>query len=309
MEEAALSESSASGWGCGHILLLSFLSYLLFALCSRARHSSESFVEGWRGTKFWKSFGEYFDSQIILDVNKVREDGSLTATPADRLDAEKRYVFALYPHHAMSVGHLLSFTDANGFSKKVFAGQRRHAMATPLFLIPFVRELCLRYGGVDVGRPTFEKMMKEGISMFVLPGGETEQVMAQYQREEIFIRHRKGFVRLAVKYGFSVVPIYCFGEADVYNTSSALLSFRKWLVRNLRIGLPLVYGRWGLLPYKVPFRFVVGQPIDPSSSTFASLSEEERVDAVHSAYISGLQHIFDKYKADCGAADRNLYLH
>jgi hypothetical protein len=55
--------------------------------------------------------------------------------------------------------------------------------------------------------------------MGVLVGGEHEQMTAKPGRHEIFIKKRKGFIKLALEYGVPIVPAYAFGETDLYYRS------------------------------------------------------------------------------------------
>ena len=142
--------------------------------------------------------------------------------------------------------------------------------------------------------------------MFVLPGGEHEQIIAQYGKEDLFLLRRKGFVRLAIKHSFKIVPIYCFGESRTYFTFSLFLSFRKWMVDTLRVGVPLVWGQWGLLPHKVKLTFVVGQPVDPREERFEGMEGEELVDAVHAEYVRELEGVFERNKERCGMKESKL---
>jgi hypothetical protein len=43
--------------------------------------------------------------------------------------------------------------------------------ASPMFYIPLGRELCLWMGGVDASRSTGDKVLEEGNSIVVYPGG------------------------------------------------------------------------------------------------------------------------------------------
>ena len=47
------------------------------------------------------------------------------------------------------------------------------------------------------------------------PGGIAEMFHTQDAHETVFLRHRKGFVKLAIQHGVPLVPGYCFGNTAV----------------------------------------------------------------------------------------------
>lgn len=59
-----------------------------------------------------------------------------------------------------------------------------------------MRELSLWSGCVDARRSVAEKLLKQGESLMVLPGGEAEQIMTVRGQELLYIKERKGFIRL-----------------------------------------------------------------------------------------------------------------
>jgi hypothetical protein len=73
----------------------------------------------------------------------------------------------------------------------------------------------------------------------VYPGGEKEQIQTEYQKHKVFLSSRKGFVRLALKEGAELVPVYAFGESDLYHHSQFALGARKFLVK--RFGVSILY--------------------------------------------------------------------
>jgi len=143
---------------------------------------------------------------------------------------------------------------------------------------------------VDASRPVLSRLLQDGYSVGVLPGGIREQLMPDDPegRTVVTLRRRRGFVRLAMQYNAQLVPVLGFGERQVYRTVNALVGLRKAL-RRLRIGIPLVYGRWFTwMPHRVPFKVVIGKPLavehieDPS---------DEQVDRVLEKYIAAMEEL------------------
>ena len=50
--------------------------------------------------------------------------------------------------------------------------------------------------------------MKEGRSLFICTGGEEESMLSEVGVGKVVLMKRKGFVRLAVKNGATLVPVF-----------------------------------------------------------------------------------------------------
>lgn len=97
----------------------------------------------------------------------------------EALASSPQAVFAAFPHGVVSFHHALMATDADGFISRFpqhSCHRRRDLAASVTFLIPGWRELLLWMGCVDAGKRTARQVLKKGWSMYVLPGGEMEQV-------------------------------------------------------------------------------------------------------------------------------------
>ena len=55
-----------------------------------------------------------------------------------------------------------------------------------------------------------------GNAMAIVIGGADEVELAQTVSSTLFLKRRFGFVKLAIEGGASLVPVYAFGENDVY---------------------------------------------------------------------------------------------
>lgn len=131
----------------------------------------------------------------------------------------------------------------------------------------------------------------------------------------MYIRRRKGFLRLALQHGVPVVPIYVFGETDLYRTFGFAKGLRMWLVRTLRVAIPLFWGRfpWPAWRKGVTLTYALGDPIPPPPRP-AELRgkpvtrDDPLIDTFHKAYMAGLQATFDGLKERAGYADAQLVM-
>ncbi|ETK93704.1 hypothetical protein, variant 3 [Phytophthora nicotianae CJ01A1] len=102
----------------------------------------------------------FFSHFFFIRMKIIREQ---------ELDPNKRYIFGFHPHGIIVLSRIAIF---GGSFEDVFPGITYRILgASPMFYIPLGRELCLWMGGVDASRSTGEKVLKEGSSIVVYPGG------------------------------------------------------------------------------------------------------------------------------------------
>lgn len=228
--------------------------------------------------------------------------GSITLSNGAQLEPKKQYLFAAFPHGAMTVQHLLTMTDSHGMLSSLHLGDRRDLAASVLFLIPFVREILLLLGNVDAGAKTAVFNLKKNRSLLIFVGGEKEQLLTREHEAKVYLRERFGFIKLAMEFGTPLVPIYAFGENEMYHISDLLLPARKLLQKHCHIGLPLGCGDTFWLPgwpRNQPLDVCIGQPVEvPCISRQAQT--REAVEAVHASFIAALEALFEREKARHG---------
>ena len=95
-----------------------------------------------------------------------------------------------------------------------------------------------------------------------------------------------------------VVPMFVWGETELYHVSSFLLPLRLWISDNFRIALPLFYGVLGSsIPLRKKMRLVVGKPIEVTKSEDGEPSEEE-VNALHAEFVKELKRLVESSRGD-----------
>ena len=93
-------------------------------------------------------------------------------------------------------------------------------------------------------------------------GGATESLnVGGKDKVKLYLIRRKGFIKLALQHGRDLVPVFGFGENEIYDQvdnpkGSRIRKFQEWLKDVTTFTLPLFHGR-GIFQYHyglVPFR-------------------------------------------------------
>eukprot|EP00927_Polykrikos_kofoidii_P085231 TRINITY_DN9204_c0_g1_i1.p1 TRINITY_DN9204_c0_g1~~TRINITY_DN9204_c0_g1_i1.p1 ORF type:complete len:352 (-),score=36.02 TRINITY_DN9204_c0_g1_i1:123-1073(-) len=222
------------------------------------------------------------------------------------LGPDKQYVIVWHPHGAFTIG---SLAIAHWWAKSYPMPRLSVVVADVLLGVPGLAEFLLLCNARSQDAKTFDALLAKGQSVAVQPGGILEQVNTDHEKEKIFFPPRLGFIRLAIKHGTPLLPIYFFGENQMYNTSPAVSSVNKWLYNKFRIGTLFVKGRLGLLtspllptPLLLPalgaplhLRFGDPVPVGPPNDD----PTEETVREVLRRYTEAVQKIFDENKDTC----------
>lgn len=246
------------------------------------------------------------DSTLIGNKSNTRKSSSSSFS--------SNYMYAAFPHGCNADYRMLM----DGIMDQIVVNPNERDVktlaASILFRIPIVRELALYTGCIDASKRVVEyHLRKKDCSILLLPGGEAEQIRTIYQKERIFVKVRKGFIKLALQYNVPVVPIYVFGVNDYYKTSSFGMNIRLWFVKNLGICIPLCHGISPLCPYPVQTTIVVGSPIQHPHKNNNSTDNhhpptQEMIDQYHEQFCQELIHLFDHHKHQLGYGNRTIVI-
>ena len=137
-------------------------------------------------------------------------------------------------------------------------------------------------------------------------GGAAESLESLPGRYRVVLRSRKGFVRLALETGASLVPVFSFGENEVYN---GMIVPDHWFLKRvqnkfkemLSFALPIIWGRGifnynvGLMPHRRAIHTVIGRPIDVARVEHEP--SDEQVQELHARYVEELTRLFEENKS------------
>lgn len=241
------------------------------------------------------------------------------------LDPARNYVFGYHPHGVISMGALVNFSsDATGFAQ-LFPGIECHVLTLESnFKTPLLREWVLHQGICAAGLQACLTLLGKGpgASILLAVGGAAEALDARPGSLTLTLKKRKGFVRVALRAGASLVPVLSFGENELWGSlpnpeGSALRRMQNSMKKLMRFTFPAVYGRglfnydFGWMPHRRRIVSVVGAPIHiaaPFEGDLYSGEGSRRVDEVHGQYIAALQRVFQENKAEFGGQIRDLII-
>lgn len=184
-----------------------------------------------------------------------------------------------------------------------------YLVTSVIFWLPLFSVICYWLGNVrDASPANVRRLMESGKNVGLLPGGFEDATLLANGRERIFLKNRKGFIKFALRYGYSVHPIYTFGETDTFLACTWFLRARLLLNR---FKLPGVLA-WGdtLCPCfprrKARLLTVVGEAID-----LPRIAEPTPVDIDkwHAVYVAALTALFEEHKAAAGFGGRSLEIY
>ncbi|CAN2390541.1 O-acyltransferase [Pristimantis euphronides] len=235
------------------------------------------------------------------------------------LDPSKNYVFGFHPHGVLIAGGFTNFcTEATGFSD-LFPGITPYLLMLPLwFRSPFFRDYIMSGGLIPSDKESAAYVLRQkkgGNAVVIAVGGAAESLDARPGAFTLLLKNRKGFIRLAIEHGASLVPIFSFGENELYDQvenpkGSLLRTIQEKLQKVMGVAFPLFHARGvfqysvGLIPYRRPINTVVGKPFPVTENRIPS---NEEVDRVHQLYMDKLSELFEEHKTFYNIpADRHL---
>ncbi|KAE9550222.1 hypothetical protein FO519_006567 [Halicephalobus sp. NKZ332] len=250
-----------------------------------------------RNLRLWKYCGEYFDAELVKTTD---------------LPVNRNYIFACHPHGAIGIGTILSFgTEATGLAK-AFSGLKFRLVTLPVnFYFPIHREIFAFMGVIPSDAASIEYTLNiapHGRAVAIVPGGAEEAMDSHSHNYDLTLKERKGFVKLAIRNGASLVPVYNFGENKTYhqlpNERGSFVRKVQTIIKRATGISPIVVcgagffnNHFGLIPRSVKITTVGGMTVENVGikaiqiyfpKNYVSQDELEKYDGNEGKYTKGL---------------------
>ena len=176
------------------------------------------------------------------------------------------------------------------------------------YAVPIWRDL-LGLGGMVRGtRENVRALMRARQTILVFPGGAREVNKQRGQRYQLLWRERVGFARLAIEYGYPIVPFAAVGAEEMLDVivdqaSPVYGQFARLYEKLMGFPTPPVVRGVGLAPVPRPERlyFWFDEPVDSArwgSRYDDTVAARALRDEVKQAILTGIQFLRDERDQD-----------
>lgn len=249
------------------------------------------------GKEIMKTAERYFGLRLCyMDKKAVEEAG-----PS---------IFLIEPHDVMPVG-LFCFSDSLGYN----TGHKNvGCLSGACFLVPLMKHVYTWASAQSVSKKNVKRLLEEGYSPTICPGGVQEVTMMSKKKECIlYLKKRQGTIRLAMEYGRPIVPVFVFGQRATWSFQILRNKLAQWVGRRIGFAPMMFYGIAGIpfaIPKPCPLTVVVGHPIKikKHAADEKGQFDQATIDKYHQQVLTGFAEVFDKYKDQFGMSDIELFI-
>lgn len=244
----------------------------------------------------------------------IRDYYPITLVKTSELDPQKNYILGYHPHGMFVEGASVALgSEACGFSEK-FPGIIPHLSVHDGILKAWLyRDVIMSLGIVNASRDSLKYVLTRkgaGHSVVLVVGGAAEICDTRRDSYVLTLKRRKGFIKVALETGSDLVPVFGFGQNNLFpliggDYNSRFSRFQRWLYSKLRSGICCCWGFTWCLPERSPIVVVVGSPIPVEKVVNPT---QEIIDNLHSRYIAELTELYEKHKNQYHPTDKSVLM-
>lgn len=136
-------------------------------------------------------------------------------------------IYVWYPHGHLAVGAFGSV--AYNLGAAVWKRPVALCAAPPIMDIPALRQVSMGLGLVRSDELSMRDCLRQGTSLVIIPGGPRE-ILATETNKMNLVDGREGFLRLAAATNLPLIPVFAFGENELFS-GRAGFGFLETLMR------------------------------------------------------------------------------
>lgn len=126
-------------------------------------------------------------------------------------------------------------------------GKLPTAVADAILYTPILKHVLGIFGIISASKRSIQETLRQPgaagcVVLYV--GGMAELFLSCEHKERLYLKNRKGFIKLALQEGVDIIPVYLFGNTTVLSVLKTGLLAN--LSRRFQVSLTYIWGRWGL---------------------------------------------------------------
>ena len=295
-------------WSWG--ILYGFLAYcfVLFSLfsfyfkpkfCKKYNQKSYMDPKDVRGNQYFYTeyhISKYLSTNYIWPKKDVQRP-ALENTPA---------IFCCIPHGIAPFG-ITSYP----LWSKLFNSKLCHWTTAPIVLkIPFISKYMLGIGYIPAKcKNILETLTKKEHNVGIILDGIAGmfQQSKSTTEELCFIKQRKGIIKIALRAGVPIVPVYGFGHTSMYKVLLDPFGILEYLSLKLDTSIVPFFGRWNWFlgpPSRAnPVAICLGTPVKCPQISEPTLDD---INKYHQQLLDSYEELFNKHKAAYGWSHKKI---
>lgn len=216
----------------------------------------------------------------------------------------KACIFCAIPHAVAPMGF-----SAYPLWSKLWNDKTCHWACAPVLLkLPLLKTWAKSIGYIPAkSAAILETLTKKEQNVGVVLDGIAGMFQPQGGKEELaYLKQRKGIVKIALKAGAPIVPVYGFGHTSLYTVFADPFGILKTLSLKMEMSLTPFFGRffWFLgPPRRIPVTVCLGEPVD--CPQIAEPTQED-INKYHQQLLDHYQDLFETHKHAYGWGHKTL---
>lgn len=228
---------------------------------------------------------DIFNTRVIVDQSKFA-------------NVPRPYLVAMAPHGIAPIGAFMF----DAYLKEYLPGLHgTMCVASIAFYLPVLRQIPISIRAVAATASNMLKRLSRGSNIYLVPGGIAEIFLSSREEERICASH-KGFVKIALKAGVPIVPVYIFGHTRLYDQPKLDGGPMMAISRILKTSITIFWGQYYTFkPYPTSMTFAIGAPIGGGAKV--EHPTQEQVDQLHGLYLQEIERLYHAHKLEAGYAN------
>jgi Diacylglycerol acyltransferase len=212
-------------------------------------------------------------------------------------------IFCVVPHGVAPIG-----ITTYPLWSRLWNDRLCHWTAAPSVLnIPLVGYFMKKLGYIAASQtPILETLMKKEENVGIILDGIDGMFSCCPEQEIAAILQRKGIVKIALKAGVPLVPVYGFGHTLLWTIVVDPFGLLQYLSKVLGISLVPFFGRFGWFlgpPRRLPVAVCLGEPV---KCPRIDNPTQDEIDKYHQELLDAYHELFEKHKVAYGWQHKTL---